>query len=64
MEDKKYHINNTLVSAREMINKAKELDEDFAESHFYQTSVAADILRRNGNTVGDASEIIGTLSPT
>ena len=57
MEEKKYHIDNEPASAREIISKAKTLDDDFARSGFYQTSVAARILRENGYEVGELSEV-------
>lgn len=55
MDEKKYHIDNEPVSARDVLEKAKEYGY---ESEIRQTSVAARILRENGHTVGGASELI------
>jgi hypothetical protein len=51
MKDKKYFIDNEPASAEDIINMARDLDSQFDESHFYQTSVAANILRQNGHIV-------------
>ena len=57
MDEKKYTIDGKPVSVKEIINKAKEIDAEFAATHFYQTSVAADILRKNGYEVGDLTPL-------
>ena len=57
MNEKKYHIDNEPASARDVILKAKEYSEEFASSEIYQSSIAADILRKNGHTVGSIDEI-------
>ena len=57
MNEKKYHIDFEAVSMRELIHKARELDEDFDRQEILQTSVAANILRKHGHKVGNADEI-------
>jgi len=52
MDVKKYHIDNEPVSAMELIDRARQLDPEFDASRFYQTSVAARILRDSGHVVG------------
>ena len=56
-EEKKYHIDNELASADDIILAARELDSDYDENSIHQTSVAAGILRQNGHAVGNASEV-------
>ena len=56
MDEKKYTINGEPVSARELINEARSLDEDFDQSGFYFTSEAAEICRRHGQKVGALNE--------
>ena len=53
MNEKKYLMDQKPVSAREIIKEARTIDSEFDESHFYQTSVAARILRNNGYEVGN-----------
>ena len=57
MEEKKYHIDFEPVTFRELIKKARELDENFDRQEIQQTSVAANILRKHGHKVGDVAEI-------
>lgn len=57
MKEETYHIDNEPASASDIIKRARELDEDFDRSGFFQTSVGAGILRRNGHTVGYINEI-------
>lgn len=56
MEEKKYTIDEVPSSAKDIINKAKEYDQEFASSGFYQTSVAAGILRGQGHSVGEVNK--------
>lgn len=58
MDEKKYHIDNVPASGRDVIHKAREYDEEFEAGEIYQTSVAANILRKNGHRVGNVNEII------
>jgi len=51
MNEKKYFINDEPASANDIIELAKELDCQFADSHFYRTSVAAKILRDKGYSI-------------
>ena len=57
MNEKKYHIDNEPASAKDIIYKAREYDEDFARGEIHQSSVAAEILRKHGHKVGNISEI-------
>ena len=54
MDDRKYTIDGTPASAREIIQAAKEIDSSFGSDGFLSTSAAASILRRNGSTVEEA----------
>jgi len=56
MNMKKYQIDNEPASAKDIINEARAIDEEFDNSNFYQTSVAANILRKNGHKVGDLKQ--------
>ena len=51
MNELKYQIDNKPVSAEDIIKLARELDDDYNKSGFYQTSIAAKILRENGHAV-------------
>jgi len=51
MDEKKYLIDGEPASARDIIKLAKQYDDDFADQCIQQTSVAANILRRNQHTV-------------
>jgi hypothetical protein len=51
MNEKKYMIDDEPASANDIIRKAKELDTDYGSDGFCQTSVAADVLQRNGFSV-------------
>lgn len=51
MEKKQYKIDDEPASAEDIINMARLIDVQFDNSHFYQTSVAADIIRRHGHIV-------------
>lgn len=53
-DEKKYTLDGEPVSATELIQAAIELDQEFDDSGFHQTSVAAGILRENGHEVGTA----------
>lgn len=53
MNEKQYMIDDEPASANDIIRTAKELDPDYGSDGFCQTSVAAEILRRNGLTVWD-----------
>lgn len=55
--EKKYHIDFEPASADDIITAAREIDSDYDESTIHQTSVAAGILRKNGQKVGYVSEI-------
>lgn len=54
MEEKKYHIDGEPADFRDIIRRAKEYGYD---GEVLQSSVAADILRKNGHTVGNISEL-------
>lgn len=51
METKQYRIDEEPASANDIIKMARELDSEYDESNFYQTSVGAGILRKHGHTV-------------
>ncbi|MED5549757.1 MAG: hypothetical protein VX529_10395 [Pseudomonadota bacterium] len=51
--DKKYLLDNEPVSARELIDAASHIDDEYAADCIKQTSVAARILRANGQDVRD-----------
>ena len=52
-ENKKYNIDNIPADFKDIIRKAREYDEKFASQEIHQSSEAANILRKNGHTVGD-----------
>ena len=52
MDKKNYHIDNIPASASDIINKAKEYNEDFGSNGILQTSIGAGILRDFGHIVG------------
>lgn len=52
MDEKKYTINDEPVSARELIQEARDLDDTFGNDGFLSTSEAAAICRRHGLSVG------------
>jgi len=54
MDEKKYHIDGEPASARDIITRAAGLDGYFANDWCKKTSIAAEILRKHGHTVGDA----------
>lgn len=51
MDEKKYKIDGEPASAQDIIEMARVLDNEFDQCHFYQTSVAAQILRNHNHTV-------------
>lgn len=51
MDIKKYMIDETPVTVDELIQAARDIDKKFDESHFWETSEAAWILREHGHTV-------------
>ena len=51
MNEKQYLINDEPASARDIIHLADELDDNFKNDWLKQTSVAANILRKNGYIV-------------
>jgi len=57
MNEKKYHIDFEPASAREIIIKAREYDDEFNKGFILQSSIAANILRKHGHKVGDVTEI-------
>lgn len=57
MQELKYHINSVPASAKDIIEVARDLDEEFSDSGFYQTSVASRILREHGISVGYVTDI-------
>jgi len=56
MNEKKYHIDNIPASAIDIIEKARSYSEEFSSGDFFFTSVAANILREHGHTVGELKE--------
>jgi len=56
MDEKKYLIDNEPASARDIIELAKEYNEDFRDSFIKQTSIAAEILRDAGHKIGKRGE--------
>lgn len=58
MEEKQYMIDGEPSSARDIISKAKELDEEYARGGFFQTSVSAGILRKHGYVVENNPDYI------
>ncbi len=53
--ERKYLLDDNPVSFRELIKEAESYDESFAHADIKSTSHAAQILRRNGFTVSEAS---------
>jgi len=51
MEKLQYRIDEEPASANDIIKMARELDSEYDESSFYQTSVGAGILRKHGHKV-------------
>ena len=51
MDKKIYLIDSEPASARDVINLASQYDDDFAKEFIKQSSVAANILRKNQHTV-------------
>ena len=51
-----YLLDGRAIGWKELIRAARELDSDFDSSGFYQTSVAARILRQHGHTVEENRE--------
>ena len=60
--EKKFHIDNEPVDMKELIHRAREIDDKFDKQEVQQTSVAANILRQHGHKVGNADEIKQTFS--
>ena len=56
MNEKRYMIDDKPASAYDVICAAKELDDDYGADGICLTSVAADVLRRHGHTVGNNPE--------
>lgn len=52
-DERVYSVNGMAVSAMELIDLARRENTVYDTSGFYQTSVAADILRKKGFTVTD-----------
>jgi hypothetical protein len=48
MEEKKYKINGVLSSPYELIMLARDYDRDYDTSHYYETKVAEEILKKCG----------------
>lgn len=46
-----YLLDGEPIGWKELIRAARNLDDNFNRSGFFQTSVAARILRENGHTV-------------
>lgn len=53
---KKYLLDDKPVDMRELIHAARDIDNEFARMEVLQTSVAANILRKAGHTVGENKE--------
>ena len=53
MKEKKYMIDDEPASAEDIIKMARKYDSEYDESGFYQTSVGAGILRKQGHTVSE-----------
>ena len=51
MNEKKYLLDDSPASARDIIESAASIDDNFADSFVKSTSEAAAILRANGNVV-------------
>lgn len=52
MDGKEYMLDNKPASARDLIEAAKELDDDYGRDGIFTTSGAAKVLRENGRSVG------------
>jgi len=57
-DQKKYRIDGEPVSAQQLIQRARDIDERFDRDWLHQTSVAATILRKNGHTVDHNPEYV------
>ena len=53
MNEKIYLLDNEPASARDLINRAKQLSDSFRQSCICTTSEASGILRENGYEVKD-----------
>lgn len=53
---KQYLIDSQEADSNDIINAARELDDDFDKSPILQTSIAAKILRDNGRIVENNPE--------
>ena len=56
MESKPYRVDGEPVSARRLIELAASINEKFDRDWIKSTSVAANILRKNGSVVDDNPE--------
>lgn len=56
MNEKKYHVDYNPVSAKELIQMARNLSVEFDQSHFYSTSKSASILHSFGHIVGSVED--------
>lgn len=61
-DEKKYHIDGEPVSATEIIQRARDLDAEYDAAFMQSTSRGAAILRREGHTVGEITELEATIS--
>jgi hypothetical protein len=53
MNEKKYLIDDNPASARDIINKAKEVDPEYGAEGFCTTSGAAQVLEEHGYSVSE-----------
>lgn len=58
MNEKKYLLDNEPISWKDLIRAARDIDAEFDNREVQQTSVAANILRKNGHTVGENPDLL------